>query len=138
MQLGEFITHAQRFGKTKVGDWLKKGFSRVGPKTLDEIKKIGDISKQVMNSPLSALKQKELTKIFEAIQKTELRAPATSTVMAIGEQNLAVSIQRIGELDYFSVVSRKPMIADFKPVQIEVALARLKKESPLKMNRYRF
>ena len=128
MQLGDFITHGQRFGNVKVEEWLRKGFSRVGPKTIDEIRQAGKLPKALFNSTLRSLKQKDLTSLFEAIQKTELKAPPTSTVMAVGEQNLAISIQRIGELDYFSVVSRKPTIADFKPVQIEVAIARLKQK----------
>jgi DNA topoisomerase-6 subunit B len=32
---------------------------------------------------------------------------------------------RLGKVDYFSVVTRKPAICDFKPVQVEVAIARL-------------
>ena len=46
--------------------------------------------------------------------------------MSIGEEALSLSIQRLGDVDFFSVISRKPCICDFKPVQIEVALARLK------------
>src|SRR5690606_24810019 len=34
------------------------------------------------------------------------------------------SSQRLGEVDFFSVVTRKPAICDFKPVVVEVALAR--------------
>ena len=52
-------------------------------------------------------------------------APSTKTVVTVGEEALAKSITRMGELDFFSVVSRKPRICDFKPVQIEVAIARL-------------
>src|SRR5262249_51635447 len=37
---------------------------------------------------------------------------------------LAKSILRLGDVDFFSVVARKPRIADFKPVVVEVALAR--------------
>jgi DNA topoisomerase-6 subunit B len=42
---------------------------------------------------------------------------------------MAKSIKRLGAIDFFSVVSRKPTIADFKPVQIEVAVARLEEKS---------
>lgn len=51
-------------------------------------------------------------------------APPTKSVMSIGEADLAKSIQRLGEMDFFSVISRKPTICDFKPVLIEVAVAR--------------
>ena len=37
---------------------------------------------------------------------------------------MAKSIQRLGEIDFFSVVTRKPKICDFKPVVVEVAIAR--------------
>ena len=33
---------------------------------------------------------------------------------------------RLGDIDFFSVVARKPTICDFKPVAVEVALARFK------------
>jgi DNA topoisomerase-6 subunit B len=52
-------------------------------------------------------------------------APSTKSVLSIGEATLAKSIQRVGQVDFFSVVSRKPAICDFKPVLVEVAIARL-------------
>jgi DNA topoisomerase-6 subunit B len=45
-------------------------------------------------------------------------------VLAIGEESLSKSINRLGKVDFFAVMSRKPTIADFKPVQVEVAIAR--------------
>jgi DNA topoisomerase-6 subunit B len=51
-------------------------------------------------------------------------APSTKSVLTVGEDALSKSIQRLGEVDFFSVVTRKPAICDFKPVVVEVALAR--------------
>jgi DNA topoisomerase-6 subunit B len=47
----------------------------------------------------------------------------------------------LGAVDFFSVVSRKPAICDFKPVQVEVAVARLEdksveSESPVQVLRF--
>ena len=56
-------------------------------------------------------------------------APSTKSVLSIGEETLGKSIKRLGAVDFFSVVSRKPTIADFKPVQIEVAVARLEERT---------
>src|SRR5262249_7987443 len=50
-------------------------------------------------------------------------------VLSIGEEAMAKSIKRLGAIDFFSVVSRKPTICDFKPVQIEVAVARLEEKN---------
>ena len=53
--------------------------------------------------------------------------PGGVLVISIGEGALAKSIRRLGDIDYFSVITRKPTICDFKPVQVEIALARLNK-----------
>jgi len=49
-------------------------------------------------------------------------------VLSIGEDAMSKSIQRLGKVDFFSVVTRKPTICDFKPVQVEVAIARLEQK----------
>ncbi|MBY0452535.1 MAG: DNA topoisomerase VI subunit B, partial [Bdellovibrionaceae bacterium] len=51
-------------------------------------------------------------------------APSTKSVLTVGEEALSKSIIRLGQVDFFSVVTRKPVICDFKPVVVEVALAR--------------
>ena len=50
--------------------------------------------------------------------------PSTSSVLTVGEEALSQSIQRIGAVDFFSVIARKPKICDHKPVVVEVAIAR--------------
>lgn len=64
--------------------------------------------------------------MFKAIQDTELIAPSTKSVLTVGEEALSKSIRRLGDIDFFSVVTRRPRICDFKPVVVEVALARFK------------
>jgi DNA topoisomerase VI subunit B len=56
----------------------------------------------------------------------ELVAPSTRSVLTVGEDGLSKSIQRLGEVDFFSVVTRRPRICDFKPTVVEVAIARFK------------
>lgn len=123
MKLGEFITHAGMFGKVDFGKFLKTGFSRVQDSTMKELVKNG-LPKDLANKPTSALNQEQLKLAFQVIQKTDLQAPSTRSVLTIGEESLAKSILRLGDVDFFSVVARKPRIADSKPVVVEVALAR--------------
>jgi DNA topoisomerase-6 subunit B len=125
MKLGEFIHHASLFGRAKVETWLQKGFSRLGPAVLQEIVKTNPSLKGIRDKMLSTLSEKQFSDLFSAIQKAPLKAPATSSVMSIGEDALARSILRMGQIDFFSVVSRKPTICDLKPIQVEVAVARL-------------
>ena len=127
MKLGEFIAHSHLFGRQKVNVWLKKGFSRISDSVLDEItkKKEHGVNKAMLEKLVDQLADTDFTKLFAAIQNTELKPPATTSVLSIGEDSLSKSIQRMGKVDFFSVVTRKPTICDFKPVQVEVAIARL-------------
>lgn len=124
MKLGEFIAHSHLFGRVSVGAWLKKGFSRISDGVLAEMRKDG-LPQSLIDMSVDKASEEQFKKIFAALQKAKLMAPSTSSVLSIGESGLAKSIQRVGQVDFFSVVSRKPAICDFKPVLVETAIARL-------------
>lgn len=123
MKLGEFMTHAHLFGNVNLQKFLKTGFSRVTDSTLKDFIRNG-MSKKFLAQPISKTSESEFKDIFKAIQETELPNPTTRSVLTIGEEALANSIQRLGAIDFFSIVTRKPKICDFKPVVVEVAIAR--------------
>lgn len=123
MKLGEFMTHAHLFGNVNLQKFLKTGFSRVTDTTLKDFVKNG-MPKKFLAQPISKTSESEFKDIFRAIQETELPNPTTRSVLTIGEEALANSIQRLGAIDFFSIVTRKPKICDFKPVVVEVAIAR--------------
>ena len=129
MKLGEFIAHSHLFGRVKVNVWLKKGFSRIHEGVLKELVKSGGVKASLLEKSVDSLSEAEFKGLFMAIQNTQLMAPSTKSVLSIGEESLAKSIQRIGAVDFFSVVTRRPTICDFKPVQVEVAVARLEDRS---------
>lgn len=128
MKLGEFIAHSHLFGRVKVNAWLKKAFTRIHEGVLNDLVS-GGIPKGLLEKSVDALKDTEFKNLFIALQNLKLMAPSTKSVLSIGEDGLAKSIKRIGIVDFFAVVSRKPTIADFKPVQIEVAVARLEERA---------
>jgi DNA topoisomerase-6 subunit B len=123
MKLGEFMTHASLYGKISLENFLKKGFSRVTDQSIKGIISKG-VPKGFLGKTLTTIKEDEFKKIFQAIQDTELVNPSTKSVLTVGEEGLAKSIQRLGATDFFSVVTRKPTICDHKPVVVEVAIAR--------------
>lgn len=139
MKLGEFMTHAHLYSGLQVTKWLKTGFSRVSDKIVKDFVKSG-FPKAVLKKPVKALTQEDFKKAYQAIQNTDLMAPSTKSVLTIGEEALAKSIYRMGEIDFFSVVTRKPKICDFKPVVIEVAIARFldmkESDSPVRVLRF--
>lgn len=126
MKLGEFLGHAHLFGKVSVENFLRKGFSRISDETLKELLGQG-VKKGWLNESISSIDDTQLKAIFTGLQNLKLMAPSTRSVLSIGEEGLSRSIQRLGEVDFFSVVSRKPAICDAKPVVVEVAIARLLK-----------
>jgi DNA topoisomerase-6 subunit B len=122
-KLGEFITHSHLYGKITLEKFLKTGFSRVSDQNIKEFISKG-MPKNLLDKPLTNLKDDDFKKVFQAVQDTELMAPSTKSVLTVGEEALSKSIQRLGQVDFFSVVTRRPAICDFKPVVVEVALAR--------------
>lgn len=139
MKLGEFMTHALLFGNISLKKFLKTAFSRISDTSLKDFNKNG-LKKSLLNVGLSKISEKEYKNIFKIIQSTDLMSPSTSSVLTVGEAGLAKSISRLGEVDFFSVVTRKPKICDFKPVVVEVAIARFldrgKEDDPIQLLRF--
>ncbi len=142
MKLGEFMSHARLFGRTKTSVWLKRGFSRVTDKVLQDLVNQKGLKRKVLDSFVDALPDEDFKALFAAIQAVELLPPATTSVLSVGEDGLALSIRRLGDIDFFAVLSRKPVICDFKPLQVEVAVARLRErrgednEEPVQVLRF--
>jgi DNA topoisomerase-6 subunit B len=128
MKLGEFIAHSHLFGRVSVAEFLKKGFSRVHEGTLKELVAAG-LKKSMITQSVDKADEKDFKEVYATLQKIQLMAPSTKSVLTIGEEALSKSILRLGDVDFFSVVTRRPTICDFKPVSVEVAIARLRERS---------
>jgi DNA topoisomerase-6 subunit B len=141
MKLGEFMTHAGLFGKITLENFLLKGFSRVNDSAIKEMVSKG-LPKALLSKNLNAISEVDYKKVYQALNEIELMAPSTRSVLTVGEEGLSKSIQRLGVVDFFSVVTRKPTICDFKPVVVEVAIARFQvssaeaNESPVQLLRF--
>lgn len=125
MKLGEFLAHARLFGQITVRNWLLKAFSRVSEAVIHDLVTNFGVPKGLFDKSLKQTSETEFKALFEALSKAPLMAPSTRSVLGIGEEGLAKSILRLGQINFYAVASRKPAICDFKPVQVEVAIARL-------------
>jgi len=125
MKLGEFLAHARLFGRTKTQTWLKTGFSRLSDKVISDIWKQHKLANNMLEKGVESISDEDLKNIYAAVQATTLMAPSTQSVVSIGEDAMSLSVERLGEIDFFAVATRKPTICDFKPVQVEVAIARI-------------
>ena len=95
---------------------------------MDDFIKNG-LSPSLLKKNLKYLTETEYKNIFRAIHITKMANPTTSSVLTVGEEPLSKSIQRMGDVDFFSVITRKPRICDHKPIVVETAIARLLKKS---------
>ncbi|MBT4763030.1 MAG: DNA topoisomerase VI subunit B [Bdellovibrionaceae bacterium] len=128
MKLGEFMTHAHLFGKLTLKKFLTTGFSRISDATIKDFTKKG-LKRAYLSQPLVKFNETDFKEVFRVIQDTDLANPTTRSVLVVGEESLSKSIQRLGDIDFFSVMTRKPKICDFKPVVVEVAIARFLNKS---------
>lgn len=138
-KLGEFISHSHLYGKTSLSKFLKTGFSRISDQSISDFVKAG-LPKNLLEKSVTTLSEADFKKVFQAVQATQLMAPSTKSVLTVGEESLSKSINRLGQVDFFSVVTRKPTICDFKPVVVEVALARFinrgESDTPVQLLRF--
>lgn len=139
-KLGEFITHGTLYGKITLSKFLKTAFSRISDQSISDFVSKG-LPKSLLEKSITTLSEEDFKKVFTAIQNSELMAPSTKSVLTVGEEALSKSILRLGKVDFFSVVTRKPQICDFKPVVVEVALARFEDrggeaDSPVQLLRF--
>ncbi len=135
MKLGEFLTHAHLYGHLSLKNFLKNGFSRVTDRTLTEIIQKG-LPRKHLNTLVKKISESDFKKIFQAIQQSELSSPSTRSVLTVGEEGLTNSIHRLGQVDFLSVVTRTPRICDFKPVVVEVAIARFEDKKSATENEF--
>ena len=127
MKLGEFLQHASLYGPISLKKFLKTAFSRINDKSLKEMLKAG-LRADLLKKPLNSIGEKDYKTIFSILHNTVLSKPSSKSVLSVGEEALAESIHRMGDIDFFSVVTRKPKICDYKSVVVEVAIARLNKK----------
>ena len=125
MKLGEFLQHAGLYGKIKLKVFLKTGFSRITDKSIALMIKEG-LNKNLFEKTVNKINEEEYKNIFRTLHKIPLTNPTTRSVLIVGEEGLSKSIHRLGEVDFFSVITRTPCICDHKSVVVEVAIARLK------------
>ena len=139
MKLGEFLQHASLYGRISLKKFLKTAFSRINDKSLKEMQKEG-LALPLLKKSLNSIEEANYKKIFSILHKVELPKPSSKSVLAVGEEGLAESVHRLGDIDFFSVITRKPKICDYKSVVVEVAIARLnikaKEEDSIQLLRF--
>jgi DNA topoisomerase-6 subunit B len=107
--------------------FLTSEFSRVSPKTADEICHAARIDASA--SP-GRVHRESAEALYKAIGATKLMAPPTNCLSPIGEDQLISGLKAQFPADFYTAVSRSPQVYRGNPFLIEVAMAFGVKEMP--------
>ncbi|MBC6415813.1 MAG: DNA topoisomerase VI subunit B [Bdellovibrionales bacterium] len=124
MKLGDFLQHASFYASLSLKKFLKTAFSRITDKSISLMKEKG-LTEGLLKKTVRSIGEKDYKHIFSLLYEIDFPKPSSQSVLAVGEEALAESINRLGDIDFFSVITRKPKVCDYKSVIVEVALARL-------------
>lgn len=100
--------------------FLSTEFSRVSPKTAEEICKLARIDETA--SP-SRVHRDSAEALYKAINATKLMAPPTNCLSPIGEDQILKGLQARFPADFYTAVTRSPQVYRGNPFLIEVGLA---------------
>lgn len=120
IELGILMRMLKETKGRSVRSFLTSEFSRISPKTADEICKIADI-KPTMR-PVSAGRH-HTENIFNAIQKVKIMNPSTDCISPIGEENILAGLKRETAAPFYTAVTRPPSVYRGNPFQVEAGIA---------------
>ncbi len=101
-------------------EFLIKEFSSIGHKTALEILKKAKLDP---NRDPKSLSSKEIEKLYEAMQETEVRAISAKYVVILGEELIRDSLIKMFDPEFVAAKTRKPAVYRGIPFVVEVGLA---------------
>ena len=122
VSVNDILELAQISESRKVSAFLMDSLSRVSQGKIDEIRKIA--GPDVLEMAPRSLKWDDAKALVKAFKEIKWIAPDSSSISAIGEQQVKTALKNILNPEYMYVVERKPGIfAGGVPFVVEAALA---------------
>ena len=119
IELGVLINMLKSSSASSISGFLQSEFCRVSDKVAKEIcDKAGIYEK----SRPSTIARNEVEHLFDAIQKVKIMAPPTDCLSPIGEQLLDKSLRNEYKAEFYTAVTRSPVVYRGIPFQIEVSM----------------
>jgi len=120
IELGVLIKMLQDTRARTLTQFLTDEFSRVSPRVAGQILEKARLPARTSPRRVNGEAAKG---IYQAIQETQIRAPATDSVVPIGQENLIVGLKRVVQAEFYAASSRRPAVYRGNPFIIEAALA---------------
>ncbi|MBN2302052.1 MAG: DNA topoisomerase VI subunit B [Lentisphaerae bacterium] len=120
---------------------LSQDFSRVGSGTALAICKHAKLSPKARPARIA---QNEIEALYKAINETKLMRPPTDCLSPIGEEQIVAGLKKEIVADFYTAVTRAPMVYRGNPFQIEAGVAyakgvqgsELSMEDPVRLMRF--
>jgi len=120
VELGRLVTMLKEAKPTTLSQFLVGSFSRVSPAVARRICEAAAVSTRASTTRIG---RREADSLYQAIQKTKIKAPSTDCISPIGEELLLKGLRHVVPGEFYCAATRPPSVYRGNPFQIEVALA---------------
>jgi DNA topoisomerase-6 subunit B len=120
IELGRLLTMLKETKAPTLSQFLSGSFSRVSPAVARRICEEAKVSTRASTKRIG---RQEADSLYQAIQRTKIKAPATDCISPIGEELLLKGLRHVVPGQFYCAATRPPSVYRGNPFQIEVALA---------------
>lgn len=120
VELGRLVTMLKETKAPTLSQFLTTSFSRVSPAVARRICEAAEVSTR---ATVKRIGREEADSLYQAIQKTKIKAPSTDCITPIGEDLLLKGLRHVVPGEFYCAATRPPAVYRGNPFQIEVALA---------------
>jgi len=120
VELGRLMTMLKDSSDTTLAQFLTGSFSRVSPAVARRI--CAGAGLTVRSSP-KRIGRQEADSLYQSIQQTKIKAPATDCLVPIGEDLILKGLHQVVPGEFYVASTRPPSVYRGNPFLIEVGLA---------------
>ena len=136
IELGVLIKMLKSTESRTISSFLQNDFSRISSVTAKEICNKANLDLKLKPEEIDLTKSENL---FKAMQNTKIIAPPTNCISPIGEELLVKGLKKEINADFYTAVSRSPVVYKGRPFSIEVSCAYggdIEKEGQVRLMRF--
>ena len=120
VELGRLVTMLKDIQSSTLSQFLTSSFSRVSGTVA---KRICDEAGLSTRASTKRIGREEADALYQAIQKTRIKAPATDCISPIGEDLILKGLHQVVPGEFYAAATRPPAVYRGNPFLIEVGLA---------------
>jgi len=120
IELGMLVSMLKNTKAPTITQFLTHAFSRVSPAVARRICETAKVSPRANTKRIG---RQEADAVYQAIQQTKIKAPATDCISPIGEELILKGLRQVVPGEFYAAATRPPAVYRGNPFLIEVGLA---------------